>query len=325
MVITFVPTPCVKPRAPLTNLHQYHYPLFVQRARCAISATIQANIPSPSDGYNQATEHNPISARDLRNQSHTLWRKYPEPCASPLQLEPHHWINLTNGLEMLPCFMLASAPSNVRFTRIQSSHCESSSYEKLLSCLDNDFLLSLAVGRPCYVYDLASRNKLRGVSRALFLGLQFIRWALTYLWFGMENVPTRVLVRGKNVVPFWRDIVLPYRISKDTKKRIRYFMPYAYEMNNRSVHLHGVYGKPTEIDGCIRLHIKFLRQWLEDVEQRRKSQQNSDINPDVPDNFTPGDEMPWYKDNGLVVYDSDSTCDQLRDIQKAIKRTRWQE
>lgn len=96
-------------------------------------------------------------------------------------------------------------------------------------------------------------------------------------------------------------------------------MPYADEMNNRSVHLYGVYGKPTEIDGCIRLHIKFLRQWLQDVEKKRQSQQNSNINRDVPNNFTPGDEMPWYKDTGLVVYDSNSSCDQLRDIQNQLK------
>jgi hypothetical protein len=34
------------------------------------------------------------------------------------------------------------------------------------------------------VYDYGSRNKKRGVPRALWYGLEFVRFALNWVWFG---------------------------------------------------------------------------------------------------------------------------------------------
>lgn len=125
-----------------------------------------------------------------------------------------HYVNLTNGLEALP--PLSAHPtlqaSELRFTRIQSSHAEASAYDTLLASLDNDLLFSLANAHTCYVYDLASRNPKRGVSRAHFLALPFIRFALASLWFGAESelLPKSVLVRGKNLVRYWVRKVADY-------------------------------------------------------------------------------------------------------------------
>lgn len=46
-------------------------------------------------------------------------------------------------------------------------------------------LLGLTLtGYNCMVYDYGSRNKKRGVPRALWYGLEFVRFALNWVWFG---------------------------------------------------------------------------------------------------------------------------------------------
>lgn len=251
--------------------------------------------------------------RRRRTQSHPLIQKYPTCWSSPQALEPLHWVNLTNGVEMLPALSSQVPNHLIRFTRIQSSHCEAGAYDKLLQNVDNDMLLSLAVGRPCLIYDLASRNKNRGVSRALFLGLQFIRWAIAYLWFGADPqtqhlVPSQVSIRGKNAVPFWRQSVLPYRVAKDTKKRIRYFMPYVSEMNTTNVKIYGIFGMPTSLDGCIAIHSKFIRDWVE-TQAAEGQIEHSAVQLDIPE---------WLSRAGFAVYDSESTCDELRELQNQL-------
>jgi len=190
------------------------------------------------------------------------------PINSIQMLSPRHFINLTNGIEALPYMESLISKEEVRFTRIQSSHCESGAYDKLLSSLDTELLFSLACGRDCYIYDFASRNKTCGVSRALFLGVEFIKWSLAYLWFSSESplVPDCALVRGKNTVPFWRNEVLQYKIGKDTKKRLRYFSTFAKEFEVKEIKLHGVYGRVSEIDGCKELHVKMVKDWLDGAE-----------------------------------------------------------
>lgn len=252
-------------------------------------------------------DQNPLSAREIKNQSHKLFKKYVNERETARELEAQHWVNLTNGVEMLSMLAKQVAGRDIRFTRLQSSHCEAAAYDKLLWSVDNDMLFSLAIGRPCYVYDLASRNKISGVPRALFLGLQFVRWSLAYLWFANDRpdlVPSCVMVRGKNTVPFWRDEVLPFRIGKDTKKRLRYFIPFVREMGVSDVRLFGIYGAASEFDGCMGLHVKFVRQWLETLSEND------------------GDVRDGVSSNSCSMYDSNSTPDELRQIQKRIRSER---
>lgn len=221
----------------------------------------------------QASRSSPKSREEVA-RSHPLSQKYPNQREVAItDLSAHHYINLTNGIEAIVDLDTMLSGTQIRFTRIQSSHCERGAYEKILTYLDNDLLFSLACGRKVFVYDFASRNKVRGVPRSIFLGIQFIKWSLAYLWFGKnapELVPDVVLVRGKNTVPFWRDKVMPYRIEKNLKKRIRYFAPYAQEMGVTDIKLHGVYGRATSIDGCLMVHVKMVREWLEKNENRSR-------------------------------------------------------
>ncbi|PXF46907.1 hypothetical protein BWQ96_03245 [Gracilariopsis chorda] len=167
-------------------------------------------------------------------------------------------------------------------------------------------LFSLACGRYCYIYDFGSRSKMCGVPRAMFLGMQFIKWSVAYLWFGSDEpelVPNRVLVRGKNLVPFWENEVIPHKIEKDTKQKIRYFSSFAKELGVRSVNLHGVYGKLSDIDGCKELHVKMVREWLELLETAHESKL---------------DFASWMTSCGFALYDSESTVEQLTETQRWI-------
>lgn len=102
--------------------------------------------------------------------------------------------------------------------------------------------------------------------RSLFLGVEFIKWSVAYLWFSKTEpdlVPEKVLVRGLNTVPFWRDEVMEFRISRDAKKKVRYFAPFARDMAVRKIKLFGVYGRISEIDGVKEAHVKLVRDWVE--------------------------------------------------------------
>jgi hypothetical protein len=74
-----------------------------------------------------------------------------------------HFINLSNGVEALP--MLEGVPTS--FVRIQSSHCEANNFNGILGGLDSTFLMYLAMGHDCYIYDFGSRNKKRKAPRAV--------------------------------------------------------------------------------------------------------------------------------------------------------------
>lgn len=57
-----------------------------------------------------------------------------------------HYVNLTNGIEALPALTSLIPPNELRFTRLQSSHCEIGAYDKILREVDHDMLWSLANG-----------------------------------------------------------------------------------------------------------------------------------------------------------------------------------
>lgn len=249
---------------------------------------------------------NKQTSRSETIETHPLSLKYPQTRCDSLKLAPRHFINLTNGVEALSALQWLKSEEELRFTRIQSSHCESSAYNKMLAQADNELLFALACGRNCYVYDFASRSKLSGVPRALYLGVQFIKWSLAYLWFSKsapELIPDRVMVRGKNLVPFWHSKVMPYQIDKDTKQMIRYYMSFAKEMGVREIKLHGVYGKLCEIDGCKEIHVKMVRDWLEEK---------------GVDNDSDKDVVSWIRRHGFALYDSELTLEQLLQTQRNL-------
>jgi hypothetical protein len=258
----------------------------------------------------------PARACPARNRPRVCAQRIPPaaaqpsvPAGAPARPAPaaitRHYVNLTNGLEALPGLTALVPAGELRFTRMQSSHAEASAYDKLLAELDHDLLWSLAAGHTCYLYDFASRNPRRGVSRAQFLGVEFAKWALAYLWFGKDSarVPGCVLVRGKNLVRFWRDDVLPFKIAKDTKKRIRYYAPFAAAAGVERVDLRAVYGRASVIDGRKEQHVRLAREWLDasfcDVES------NGGVAYEA-----------WLREHRLAEFCADTDADELRSVQR---------
>lgn len=67
----------------------------------------------------------------------------PPPRATPVK----HFINLSNGIEALRPLDLQGLPvEQICFMRLQSSHCESQDFHGILSNLDHNLLMHLALG-----------------------------------------------------------------------------------------------------------------------------------------------------------------------------------
>lgn len=126
-------------------------------------------------------------------------------------------------------------------------------------------------------------------------------------------IPEKVLVRGKNLVPYWRDHVLRRMIEKDTKRRIRYFTPFAKEMDVRDIKLHGVYGRVSMNDGRKNVHVSMVRDWL--ARENHSEGQRNDGDKNLKE---------WLRARGLAQFRPDSTKEELVSIQSWMEDYREQ-
>lgn len=219
-----------------------------------------------------------------------------------------HFLNLSNGIEAAGVVSRLVGLEEVRVTRIQSSHCEAGAYDGILWSLGAELLFSLATGYECYVYDFGSRDSTRGVPRALFLGVQFATWALTYLWF--DRILDCMPVRGKNVAVYWRDQVMPYQIEKKTKKMIRYYRPFAQSLAQSDVRIRGIYGAVTKLDGRMQEYTELVSKlWSHDKPAPRVDRADEDEN----------DFEARLLKCGLSLYDPNSTAEQLVERQTHLQ------
>jgi hypothetical protein len=92
------------------------------------------------------------------------------------------FINLTNGIEAIERYGL----TDYRFIRIQSTACEQKRWDDIIMSLSDDFLMSLALGHECRVYDFGANKK---IPRAIWQGLEFIKFTLYRRWYGVEYLP----------------------------------------------------------------------------------------------------------------------------------------
>ena len=91
-----------------------------------------------------------------------------------------HFVNVKNGIEVVPDLRRFCEVDHYSFLRIQSTLCERGDVEKVMSELDSNFMMHLSLGSPCVVYDLGSRDVKRdGLPRAFWYGLEFITYCLT--------------------------------------------------------------------------------------------------------------------------------------------------
>lgn len=131
-----------------------------------------------------------------------------------------NYVNLTNGIEAIP-----KLKGNFRFIRIQSTFCEQHLWNRLLQDLDNDFLFNLALGNSVTIYDYGAGKP---NSRALYQGVEFIRYVLTRRWLGSEIRPnvdrTGNKDPGKDCRAYFSECYA--RLSRRTKKKLDYFKPF---------------------------------------------------------------------------------------------------
>lgn len=130
------------------------------------------------------------------------------------------YINLTNGIESLP-----TLPSGYRFIRIQSTTCEQKLWDKLIQDLDYDFLLNVALGNKCIIYDYGARKP---IPRAIYQGIEFIKYVLHKRWLNEEYLTDCNRSKGEHIRKDCNSYFEScYRNLEDrTKKKLDYFKPY---------------------------------------------------------------------------------------------------
>lgn len=95
------------------------------------------------------------------------------------------FVNLTRGL-LCGCDI-----QHPHFLRIQSTHCEQKLWGRVLHDAGPDLLMHFAWGEPVTVHDLSEKPR---VTRALWQGLPWIRYATERIWNG--SALTEPMVRG---------------------------------------------------------------------------------------------------------------------------------
>lgn len=135
----------------------------------------------------------------------------------------HHYINLTNGIEAIPRLQDIIGTSNINICRLQSSYCEASRPDLLIPAIDASMLFWLAKGHTVLVYDFGSRNKKRGAPRAIWYGLEFLKYVLGQVWY--DDRDRKCFVRGTNAQKDFNAIIQKY-VDRATMKKIKYYKQY---------------------------------------------------------------------------------------------------
>lgn len=125
-----------------------------------------------------------------------------------------NFINLTNGIQAIKDYNLF----DYRFIRIQSTACEQKRWEEILLTISDDFLMSVALGKNCIVYDYGANKK---IPRAIWQGLEWIKYALSIRWKGVEYRP---IGRASSCGPYF--LKQYENLDKRTRSRLDYFKPF---------------------------------------------------------------------------------------------------
>ena len=91
------------------------------------------------------------------------------------------FINLTNGIEAIIRHGLLG--SDYHFIRVQSTACEQKRWNFIIHELDYCFLMALALGKHCTIYDFGAHSS---IPRALWQGLTWVEYVLNRFWLKKE-------------------------------------------------------------------------------------------------------------------------------------------
>lgn len=167
-----------------------------------------------------------------------------------------NFINLTNGIEAIPFL-----PPDFHYIRIQSTMCEQQLWDQILMGLDNDFLMNVALGNECVVYDFGHKKP---ISRAVFQGIEFIRYALHRRWLG---IPCSVSIRRNEAQPCGKDCTEWFeqcyqRLNRKTRHRLDFFLPYF----RGRIHIDSICSA-TEHDGDKDWYVRTLHEYQDKIQE----------------------------------------------------------
>ena len=124
------------------------------------------------------------------------------------------YLNLTNGIEALEVLKHTSL-HDIKFVRIQSTACEQKRWDFILQELDYNFLMGIALGETITVVDYSAT---KGQTRAVYQGLEFIKYVLNKYWLNKEYTPN---VKGFNCSEYFKSVY--DKLDKRTFKKLEYF------------------------------------------------------------------------------------------------------
>lgn len=136
-----------------------------------------------------------------------------------MRIMTKNYINLTNGIEAIPLLK-----GDYSFIRIQSTACEQHLWDKILQELDYDFLMNVALGNECIIYDYGTRKP---KPRAIYQGVEFIKFVLYKFWYG-ETIQCFIARGNKGYKHNSTDYFLEVYndLSEQTFNKLRYFTPF---------------------------------------------------------------------------------------------------
>ena len=135
-------------------------------------------------------------------------------------MKTYNYINLTNGVEAIPHLQ-----DDYRFIRIQSTICEQKLWDRLIQDLDYDFLMNLALGHECIVYDFGARKP---IPRAIYQGIEFLQYVLNCRWLQKQYQTNVTRAKDKKRINNCNQYFSQcyFRLEDRTKKKLDYFVPY---------------------------------------------------------------------------------------------------
>ena len=123
-----------------------------------------------------------------------------------------YYLNLTNGIEWVQ--ELNVPIKDIGCIRIQSTKCEQKDWSYIIEDLDYQFLLDLALGEDVIVLDCSPK---KDVSRALYQGVEWIKYVLNRRWFDREE---NCFVKGNKVNNYFKE---EYKLlSRRAKNKLDY-------------------------------------------------------------------------------------------------------
>ncbi len=124
-----------------------------------------------------------------------------------------NYLNLTNGLMAVEEYEL----KNYRVMRLCSSYCEQKLWQDILWAVPDDFYFNIVLDNTVVIYDYGANKP---VSRALWQGLEWVKYAMTMLLMEEEYQP---IGRASQMKEYFAEALA--NLDRKTKKRIRYYQP----------------------------------------------------------------------------------------------------